>query len=82
MTGGAIVQEEMWHYLTEKPMVIHQIILSIDVVWPSLQLMMLLSLTVSVFLCLHVSVRMRVCGEMFSGLVLWLFVTLCVFLTL
>ncbi len=50
MTGGAIVQEEMWHYLTEKSMVIHQIILSIDGgVWPSLQLMMLLSLTVSLF---------------------------------
>ncbi len=31
----------------------------------------------SVFLCLHVSVWMRVCGEMFSGLVLCLFVTLC-----
>lgn len=64
---GAIVHGEMWHYLSEKPMVIHQMILSVDGgVWPSVHLMMLLSLTVSLFSsvssceCVYESLRWNV----------------------
>lgn len=61
INGGAVVQEEMCHYLTEKLMVIHQIILCIDVgVSPLLRLMMLPSLNVS--LCLYECVYVSVCG--------------------